>query len=335
MSPSDGRDDQQLDEAARAPLQPRLFDETGRGKYGPQISSVGALQPDSKLPVARYWYRRHLEQAQHPANTISSYLYDLAIFEQVIGLKAINAVTSRDIAHYLGEANSRSTRKRRLTSVSGFFKWLVNSARMLESDPTASFYPDHIPLKTPRPLFPAEQDALMDAARSDSRRSAVMCWLMLRLGLSRGEVLQLRRDHLDLTDPESPLVYVFYDNVRWRDKERKLEATAEFSELFEEFEREYEPVDRLFVMLPQSVNKMTERVARTARITKHVSPQTLRDTYAVEQARAGADDVALLALLGLADDPRNRMSVRRYIKLASPAVNASSGEVDEPAAETG
>ena len=327
-----GNDDKQRDdETGAATIQPRLFDEVGRGRHGPTLSSVGALGPHSKLPVARYWYRRHLEQAQHPVNTISSYLYDLSIFEQVVGLKPIDEVTSRDIAHYLGEANSRSTRKRRLTSVSGFFKWLVNSARMLVKDPTESFYPDHIPLKTPRPLFRAEQEALMHSARADSTRSAVMCWLMLNLGLSRGEVLQLRRDHLDLADSEAPLVYVFYDNVRWRDKERKFQATGELIELYEVFEREYEPQDKLFVMLPQSVNKMTERVARNAGISKHVSPQTLRDTYAVEQARAGADEVELLSLLGLADDPRNRMSVRRYIKLASPAVNApSAAEVEEP-----
>jgi len=158
-----------------------------------------------------------------------------------------------------------------------------------------------------------------------------MCWLMLYLGLSRGEVLQLRRDHLDLADPETPLVYVFYDNARWRDKERKLQATSELIELYHAFEREYEPQDKLFVMLPQSVNKMTERVARNAGISKHVSPQILRDTYSVERAKAGAGEEELLSLLGLADDPRNRMSVRRYIKLASPAVNAPlTGEVKEP-----
>ncbi len=330
-----GNDDEQRDDrTSGATLQPRLFEEIGRGHHGPTLSSVGPLGPQSKLPVARYWYRRYLEQAQHPANTISSYLYDLSIFEQVIGLKPIDEITSRDIAHYLGVANSRSTRKRRLTSVSGFFKWLVNAARMLEKDPTESFYPDHIPLKTPRPLFPTEQAAFLSAAKADSTRSAVMCWLMLSLGLSRGEVLQLRRDHLDLADPETPLVYVFYDNVRWRDKERKLQATGELIELYEAFEREYEPRDRLFEMLPQSVNKMTARVALAAGISKHVSPQTLRDTYAVERARSGAEEVELLSLLGLADDPRNRMSVRRYIKLASPAVNApSAGEIEEPVGE--
>jgi integrase/recombinase XerD len=49
-----------------------------------------------------------------------------------------------------------------------------------------------------------------------------------------------------------------------------------------------------------------------------VTPQLLRDTYAVDRAREGADEDRLLALLGLADDPRNRASVGRYIKLGAP-----------------
>ena len=325
--------DRHPDEVNTAPVQPALFEQSSGGKHGPHLVQYGPLQPGSSLPVARYWYRRHLEQAQHPPNTVSSYLYDLSIFEQVTGPKPIDTITSRDVARYLGEANSRSTRKRRLTSVSGLFKWLVNSTKMLETDPTESFYPDHIPLKTPRPLFPAEQQAFMDAARGDSTRSAAMCWLMLNLGLSRGELLQLRHEHLDLADSESPLVYVFYDNVRWRDKERKLQATPAFVELYEAFRNDYRPQDKLFEILPQSVNKMTERVGRAAGIVKHISPQSLRDTYAVEQAKAGADETELLALLGLADDPRNRMSVRRFIKLASPAVNASVAEFKDGVGE--
>jgi len=54
-----------------------------------------------------------------------------------------------------------------------------------------------------------------------------------------------------------------------------------------------------------------------------VSPQTLRTTFAVEQARAGADQQQLLSLLGLVNDPRNRASVDRYLTLASaPLVTA-------------
>ena len=48
--------------------------------------------------------------------------------------------------------------------------------------------------------------------------------------------------------------------------------------------------------------------------------------HIVDQALAGADQKHLLALLGLADDPRNRASVNRYLRLAEPPVNAKDDE---------
>ena len=65
---------------------------------------------------------------------------------------------------------------------------------------------------------------------------------------------------------------------------------------------------------------MVDRVRKRAEITKEVTPQVLRHTFAVERAKDGAEEKELLELLGLADDPRNRASVARYIKLASPGL---------------
>ncbi len=252
---------------------------------------------------------------------MKSYLYDLRILQEVTGNKPVNQYSRRDVAKFLGDANTRSTRKRRLTSASGFFKWLVNTEKMLDKDPTETFYPEFIPLKTPRPLFQNEQEHFLNTAVEDSSRSALMCWLMLRIGLTRQELLQLRRSHLDFSDPRHTTIYVQYDDARNAAKERKLEAGPLFKQLYDIFIKEYEPRDRLFDMLPQSVNKMTERVALNAGIDKPVSPQTLRDTFAVDTAAAGADETQLLDILGLAPDARNRMSVQRYIDLASPPVN--------------
>lgn len=324
-----------IDETATQ--QPALFDMVGRSAYSGAVSSIGALTAESPVPVARWWYRRHLEQGQTPRNTVESYLYDLAIFEKTVTARPINTITARDIARYLGDANTRSTRKRRLTSVSQFFAWLVNGARMLQDDPTASFYPDHIPLKTPRPLFSAEQQALLDAGEHDSPRASLLIWLLLRLGLTRGEVLQLRPEHIDRADAEHPVVYVYYENARWAGKERQLQATADLTARLETYLADNAAHDRasedglLFSLLPQSVNKLVDRVARAAGLAvaqRRISPQTLRDTWAVEMAKTGRDEVALLALLGLADDTRNRLSVRRYVKLAAPPMMGTSGDVE-------
>ena len=302
------------------PEQPALFEIGGRGKFRAGVAAMPALDADSSLSVARYWYRRHLEQGGHSRNTVESYCYDLALFELQVGPRSIAALKPRDIAQFLGESQTRATRKRRLTSLSGFFKFLVGSAKVLSADPSENFYPEHIPLKTPQPLFAAEQERLLAAAAEDSPRTHAAVWLMLRLGVSRGELVALRAEQIDLSDPRRPIVYIYYDNPRWAGKERHLAADESFTAIYTRFLDEYRPSGLLFPILPQSVNKIVERVAAAAGITRKVTPQLLRDTYAVDQARAGADEGRLLALLGLADDPRNRVSVGRYLKLGAEAL---------------
>lgn len=307
---------QDPDEPASPALQPALFDVGQQGNLLPAPGLVEPLNPRSKLPDARYWYVLHLREAGRPYNTLASYAYDLQIFESIVGLKRIGEIGQRDIADYLGDAHTRSTRKRRLTSVSGFFKWLVNQAEVMQDDPTASFYPDHIPLKTPRTLSAEERVAYMEAAEADSTRAALMSLLMLQVGVSRGELLTLRRSHLDFSEPDTPWVYIFYESPKRHSYERRLAGPPELRARFEAFDAEYAPQDQLFELLPQSINKVVERIAHAAGIAKRVSPQTLRDTFATELARAGASEQELLHTLGLADDPRNRMSVRRYLNLA-------------------
>jgi len=295
-----------------------LFEAGTDARPAGHVALVPELSGEASIDTARYWFRRHLEQSGHPKNTVKSYSYDLSIFEILIGPKRLAEIQPRDIAYYLDDATTRSTRKRRLTSVSTLFKYLIGTAKVLEADPTADFYPTHIPLKTPHPLFDEEQERLLAAAAEDGSRAQAAIWLMLRLGLTRAELLNLHASHIDFSDPDQPVVYIYYENPRNRGKERKLLAGAEFKPIHDALAEEYAPLDRLFPILPQSVNKLVDRVTLAAGINKPVSPQLLRDTFAVERARLGASEDDLLALLGLADDARNRMSVQRYLKLAAP-----------------
>ncbi|MGA7670465.1 MAG: tyrosine-type recombinase/integrase [Nitrolancea sp.] len=328
MSTRDSMQDDRDRGEDRSAVQPSLFQLGPDGRMRGHVAVMPDLTPRSGLDVARYWYRRHLEQSGHPSNTVNSYSYDLSVFELLIGPKPIGEIKRRDVALFLDDTNTKSTRKRRLTSVSGMFKYLVERAKVLEKDPSEDFYPEHIPLKTPRPLFADEQERLLAAAEEDSPRAATAVWLMLRLGLSRAEVLQLRHEHVDLSDPDQPIIYVYYDNQRHRGRERRLAASAEFARLYRAVVGDTEPHGLIVSILPQSMNKLVERVAKGAGIDRTVSPQSLRDTFAVDQAREGATEEDLLRLLGLADEARNRTSVQRYLKLASPPLLATPKQTE-------
>ncbi|MGI8586065.1 MAG: tyrosine-type recombinase/integrase [Chloroflexia bacterium] len=302
------------------PVQPPLFTLTGRGELLRPVAEIPNLTASSSLEVARWWYRRHLEQEHRPINTISSYMYDLALLQDFIGPKPVEKISEGDVRRFLDLTVNKSTRKRRLTSIGGLFRYLIKDEKLLTVDPSDKFFPDFIQLKTPQVLFPQEQERMLAAAKDENLRTYLMVWLLLKLGLTRAELLALKVDHVDMSEPEQPIVYVFYEEVRWQPKERKLAATAEFGTSFRHFLAEYKPERRVFEMMPQSVNKLVDRVAVAAEINKRVTPQSLRDTFAVGQAEAGANDTKLLQILGLAPDSRNRRSVQRYTKLAQPPV---------------
>lgn len=301
-------------------FQPELFTIGPKGEMLRPIADIPALTGESSLEIARWWYKRQLEQDRRPRNTTSSYMYDLALFQDYVGPKNIDKITPTEVANFLATSTNKSTRKRRLTSIGGLFRFLIKSAKVLTYDPSANFYPDYIPLKTPQPLFSNEQDAILTMAREESLRTYLIIYCLLRLGLTRGELLNLKAEHVDMSNPQKPIIYVYYDDTRRQKKERKMAADAEFGADLRRYIAEYQPSRRLFEMMPQSVNKLVARVADDADIKKLVTPQSLRDTYAVERANAGASEDDLLQLLGLVADARNRTSVQRYLKLAQPAL---------------
>ena len=288
------------------------------GGFSRLLGELPPLEPDSSFDLARAWFRRDLEAERRPKNTVESYLYDLAILEKEMGSKTINEIRPKDIGHLLGTADNRSTRKRRLTSVRQFFNYLVSTAKVLDADPCEGFFPHPIQLKPPIVLFASEQAALLEAAGEDEPWSLTAIWLMLKLGLTRQELLSLRREEIDLSEAGRPVVNIIYEDPAKRAKDRRMAGDAEFEAIYFGYLERRHPADLLVPYGFQAVNEMVSRVARGAELSKHVTPQVLRHTFAVERAKQGADERQLLALLGLADDPRNRESVRRYLKLAAP-----------------
>ena len=300
------------------PEQLALVDPFPSGHDRPLLTGLIPLDRTSSLPLARTWYRRELEQAGRPRNTVESYNYDLQTLETMIGPKPLYRIDRTDIARFLGEAETRSTRKRRLTTTRRFFRYLIDDARVITIDPTEGFFPHQISLRLPMPLFATEQVQLVESADLDEPWSAPAIHLMMRLGLTRGELLGLHIDHIDHSEPEHPVVFVGFESEAKRGRERRMAGDLDLANRLARYSAEVGPTDRLFPFGPPAVNAMVDRVRKRASISRTVTPQTLRHTYAVEQARQGADVERLLDLLGLVDDPRNRSSVDRYLKLAEP-----------------
>jgi integrase/recombinase XerD len=216
-----------------------------------------------------------------------------------------------------------ATRKRRLTSLRRFFRFLIDEEKVLSIDPTAEFIPNKVELRAPRPLTVEEQDALLAAASDDEPWSLPAIWLMLRLGLSRAEILALQRHDIDRSNMFAPTVRIESEDLSKPNKNRTLTADARFGEIYGEFLDRRNPEGRLFPVSFQAINGMVDRVRKSAGIERTVTPRLLRESFASDRARSGASEDDLIRELGLADDLRNRQSVRRYLELAQPSAESS------------
>lgn len=301
-----------------SPFQQLSFlDETDSVSPPRDVDEGPPVTPGTTLSVARVWFRNHLEDAASSRNTIESYIYDLVVLEGRITDKPIHRINETDIAMYLADATSKVTRKRRLTSIKSFFKFLVEELKVLKMDPSADFAPHPLELKRPDILTDTEQERLIGAALADEPWSAPAILLMIRLGLGRAELLALTRDHIDRTAEPGPEVLIAYDTPGKRSKQRTLVADEMFATAYANFLEQKQPDSVLFPYGPQAVNGMVERVAKAAGIKRRITPQLLRQTASVEIARTGKSVNQMLAFLGLANDARNRESVRMYIEMAN------------------
>lgn len=286
-----------------------------------QPSEPVPVSRHSTLAVARVWFRRHLEEQGRLANTIESYIYDLVVLEQRVGDKPISRINETDVAGFLADASSKVTRKRRITSLKALYGWLIEDLHVLDISPAANFSPHPLDHTLPATLSPAETEALLAAAQADTPWSATAIWLMVHLGLGRNELLALERHHIDRTPAAGPEIEIRYASAAKRTKDRTLQATREFGELYTAFLEQTAPESVLFPYGPQAVNGMVDRVSAAAGIKRKVTPQLLRHTAAVAIAATGLSVNQLLGQLGLANDARNRETVRLY--------QAAAGRFDE------
>jgi integrase/recombinase XerD len=85
-----------------------------------------------------------------------------------------------------------------------------------------------------------------------------------------------------------------------------------------------DPLGLLFPVGFQAINGMVDRVRKRAGIGRTITPRTLRDTFAYGRALASATEDELIQELGLADDARNRESIRRFLALAPQAPESAA-----------
>ncbi len=290
---------------------PARSDTAPAGELPPAArTSPASLTAQSPLNAAILVWREHLEHEQSSPHTVKSFGGDLNLFAAFAGGgKSLGQLATRDLDNWLQwqrtvKKFSPKTYARRVTSLKSFFRWLYQSS-VLPHDPAAPLIQQTVLSPLPEYLTEAEIEAALQGAQAlrtapkPDVRPYTLFTLLLHTGIKKGECLLLIPNHVDLSNPDEPVLWIRYPDPRHRRKERKLDIDPNWLPAYREYIAQYEPRDKLFPWSARRLEYMLEDVGKAASLTKHISFDMCRWTCAVRDARSGLDHNQIRQKLGL------------------------------------
>jgi integrase/recombinase XerD len=267
-------------------------------------------------------------------NTIDAYRNDLSGFAAFAAAQGTNGATpdasaiDRDLINaYIADLNGRqyakSTVARKVAAVKSFCAFLLDHGD-LTTNPTAAIDSPRAPKPVPKPMTTQEVDALLLAVRQadtpEAIRDTAMIELVYATGMRVTELVSLNLDSLHLS-PRPAWVRCVGKGA----KERTIPVHEQASLALERYLDQGRPAllknrtqTALFVnrrgecLTRQGFWLILKGYVKTAGIETHVTPHTLRHSFATHLLRGGASVRDVQELLGHA----NVSTTQVYTQLA-------------------
>ena len=312
-----------------------------RGIPTPAIPAT-QLNAGSPLKAAIVAWCDHLTKEQASPHTVKAFGGDLRLFAQFVGAgQSIGQIMTRDLDNWLqwqrtSQHCSPKTYARRVTSLKSFFRWL-HQANVVGTDPAAPVIQQTVISPLPEVLSEAEVQSALAGAQairngnvqtaSDAKskenkpdlRPYILFTLLLQTGIKKGECLALVPNHVDLSNPDEPVLWVRYPDPRQRYKERKLRLDPSWIPTYREYVAQFEPRDRLFPWSARRLEYLLEDISQAAGLSKRISFDMCRWTCAVRDARAGMERDKIRQKLGLSKIQWREIGMKLE-KLIGPAL---------------
>jgi site-specific recombinase XerD len=277
-----------------------------------KTSASAHITAKTHLPSAiDAWEMYLLDQGRSP-NTVKAFLSDVRLLTQYLSPdKAIGQVTTDELNKFFEWMEkerdipcSPKTLSRRITSVKSFFRWLHQHGT-INPDPAEKVLQRSAISPLPQVLNDKEYEAALLAAdrhrrekKPDARPYALL-YLLLTTGIKKSECLGIHLNHIDLHAKDGPQVFIRYPSPANRYKERKLVLDEDWVTTYNEYLAQYQPVDQLFPWSPRRLEYLLEDVGEEAGLTKHLSFDMCRWTFALRDYQAGVDPDKIRQNLGV------------------------------------
>jgi site-specific recombinase XerD len=291
----------------------------------PPLVRTKPLTEQSSLTACFIPYQQDLRLRGKSNYTVTCFLSDLKMFSDYVGRDTpVGRIAKEQLTDWLmklkfgkkGQVPAPKTMARRVTFLKNFFSWLTRDG-VIREDPSASLVLERPLPPLPELLFDEEIERLLEVSAEDPR-SHCLVYLVLHAGLKKEEVMGLKLEHIDLSNPQVPLITIHFPAATGKQhRERRLALPAEFTTVMKQYVAKYHPTDELFVCTDRNLNYILARSVKKAGIKKRVTLQLLRDSFAVEQLKSGVPPETLREKLGLSDEAWLE-SREKYRRLAFP-----------------
>ena len=276
----------------------------------PPLVRTKPLTEQSSLTACFIPYQQDLRLRGKSNYTVTCFLSDLKMFSDFVGRDTpVGRITKEQLTDWLmklkfgkkGQVPAPKTMARRVTFLKNFFSWLSRDGVIRENPSTSLVLERPLP-PLPELLFDDEIERLLEASVEDPRAHCLV-YLVLHAGLKKEEVMGLKLEHIDLSNPQVPLITIHFPaSTGKQHRERRLALPAEFTTILKQYLAKYHPTDELFVCTDRNLNYILARSVKKAGIKKRVTLQLLRDCFAVEQLKSGVPPETLREKLGLSDE---------------------------------
>jgi site-specific recombinase XerD len=273
---------------------------------------------DYEQAVARFLEYLELEQnrSRRTIENYSHYLTRLSDYAGEIKLKDIDSELVRKWRMWLNRLPTNTSDELSKITQNYHLIALRSFLRFCAKQDWETLQPDKIELaRTKRPqvtfLTPEELGRLTaqpDVSKLNGLRDRAILELLFSSGLRVSELVGLDRDHINLKRREFMVrgkgqkdrpVFISDEAAAWIEK--YLEKRADNTKpLFIRYSgtKQVDNSGNFSRLTARSVQRMVARYALLAGITKHVSPHTLRHSFATDLLMNGADLRSVQAMLG-------------------------------------